>query len=115
MDDQFGLIGHNSGNTAPLPYDESLYLNLQGRVRTLAETGGAWLDLGKIDTDERAAKAVDFSAQVKKGLKTIEEERKKAKQPHADAGKAVDDAFKKLTAPLTKLADGLSRLMTQYQ
>lgn len=115
MDDQFGLIGHNSGATAPLPYDEATYLDLQGRVRALAETGGAWLDLGSIDTEERAKKAVDFTAQVKKGLKIIEDERKKAKQPHADAGKAVDDAFKKLVAPLTKLSDGLSRLMTAYQ
>ena len=113
MDDQHGLIGHNSGAVAP--YDEAKFLELKGRVSALAETGGTWLDLGAIDTKERAQKAVDFTAQVKKAVKYIEDERKAAKQPHMDAAKAVDDACKALSAPLTKLADRLSALMTAYQ
>lgn len=113
MDDQHGLIGHNSGAVAP--YDEAKFLELKGRVSALAETGGTWLDLGAIDTKERAQKAVDFTAQVKKAVKYIEDERKAAKQPHMDAAKAVDDAYKALSAPLTKLADRLSALMTAYQ
>lgn len=113
MDDQHALIGHNSGGM-PL-YDEFKFAQLRERVTTLAETGGTWLDLGKLDTEERAQRAVDFTDQVKKAARAIEDERKRAKQPHLDAGKAVDEAFQKLAAPLKKLTDGLGRMLTEFQ
>lgn len=113
MDDQHALIGHNSKGL-PL-YDEFAFGQLRDRVTSLAETGGTWLDLGKLDTEDRAQRAVDFTAQVKKVTAAVEAERKKAKQPHLDAGKAVDEAFQKLAAPLKKLSDGLARMLTEFQ
>lgn len=115
MDDQFAQIGHNSGNATPLPYDEIALTSLKNRVNLLAKTGGDWLDLGKIDSEERASKAVDFTAQVKRGLKAIEDERKKAKKPHIDAGKKVDEVYSALTGPLDKLSKRLGVLLTEYQ
>ena len=95
-------MGHNSGGN--LPYDLAAFQPLELRAREIADAGAAWIKLDRIDTEDQAGKANDFLAQVKKIEKDADAERKKQKQPHADAGKAVDEAFKGLLDPLSKIS-----------
>ena len=112
MDDQsMAGTGHNN----PPPYDPEVVEKLQSRIRELADAGGAWLDLGKIETDEQAGKVNDFLTQARTAYKDVEAARKKAKQPHLDAGTKVDSTFKALTAPLEKLAAKLKKPLADFQ
>lgn len=111
--DDLAPIGHNSG-VAPL-YDQGAFNALKTRMEALADAGGQWLDMGQIDSTERAQKLVDFTAQVKDQIKAIEDARKRAKAPHMDAAAAVDAAFKALSVPLDTLAGKLGRMMTAFQ
>ena len=95
-------IGHNSG--ADLPYDPAAFQPLELRAREIADAGAAWITLPQIETEEQAQKANDFLAQVRKIEKDTDAERKAQKQPHADRGKAVDEAFNGLLEPLSKIA-----------
>ncbi|RJE82972.1 CCDC34 family protein [Paracoccus onubensis] len=104
-------IGHNS----QLPYDPEVVEKLQARIRELADAGGAWLDLKVISDDEQAGKVNDFLTQARAAYKDVEAARKKAKQPHLDAGTAVDVKFKSLTAPLEKLAEKLKKPLAAFQ
>lgn len=114
MDDQAAGMGHNRP-PEPTPYDEAIYSTLELRLTELADAGGAWLDKGPLETEEQAGRLVDALAQVKAHAKAIEDARKAAKQPHLDAGRAVDAAFERLAAPVKKLVDRLGSLLTAYQ
>lgn len=94
--------GHNSAGA--LPYDLTTFQPLELRAREIADAGADWIKLDRIETEEQAQKGNDFLAQVKKIEKDADAERKKQKQPHMDAGKAVDDAFKALLDPLSKIS-----------
>lgn len=103
-------MGHNN----PPPYDPEIVAALEQRVRDLADAGGAWLDLGQIETEEQAGKLNDFLGQARLCAKQIEEARKTAKQPHMDAATAVDAKFKTLTGPLDKLTASLKRFLAAF-
>ncbi|MDB6178971.1 hypothetical protein PAF17_15880 [Paracoccus sp. Z330] len=108
MDDQaMAGMGHN----APPPYDPQVVADLETRVRELSEAGKAWLALGAIETEENAEKLNDFLSQARQAHKQIEDHRKKAKQPHLEAGAAVDSAFKALTVPLTEIGTTLKQML----
>ncbi|MGP9804066.1 hypothetical protein [Paracoccus sp. NSM] len=102
--------GHNN----PPPYDPETVAALEQRVRDLADAGGAWLDLGKIEDEEQAGKLNDFLAQARQCAKQIEDARKTAKQPHMDAATAVDAKFKTLTGPLTTLGVKLKDMLGAF-
>lgn len=111
MDDQAPAgPGHNS----QLPYDPAVVERLETRVRELADAGGAWLDLGKIEDEAQAEKLNDFLNQARAAVREIEDERKAAKEPHLEAGRSVDSKFKTLTAPLEKLGIALKQMATDY-
>lgn len=112
MNDQ-ALAGQGHNN--PPPYDPEVVEKLETRIRELADAGGAWLDLKQITDDEQAGKINDFLTQARTAYKEVETARKKAKQPHLDAGTAVDTKFKSLTAPLEKLAAKLKKPLADYQ
>lgn len=111
MDDQ-ALAG--PGHNSQLPYDPDVVSILEGRVRELADAGGAWLDLGEIAEDEQAGKLNDFLTQARTCAKDIEAARKEAKKPHDDAAKAVDVKFKSLSVPLEKLGVSLKAMLTTF-
>lgn len=102
------------GANNPPPYDADVVAAHEKRARELADAGGAWLDLGKIETEDQASKLNDFISQANKAMKSIEDDRKKAKQPHLDAGKEVDTAFKALATPLDTLIKKLKRPLSDY-
>lgn len=111
MDDHtMAGIGHNN----PQPYDPEVVERLEARVRELADAGGAWLDLGGIETETQAGKLNDLIAQVRAAYKEADDARKAAKEPHLEAGRAVDAKFKGLTGPLERLGASLKGLMTNY-
>lgn len=103
-------IGHN----AQLPYDPEVAATLEARVRELADAGGAWLDLGHIETEEQAGKLNDFLTQNRVAYKEIEDARKAAKEPHLEASKAVDAKFKALAAPLERLGTAIKGMLSVY-
>lgn len=102
------------GANNPPPYDADVVAAHEKRLRELADAGGAWLDLGKIETEEQAGKLNDFITQARAAMKAIEDDRKAAKKPHLDAGAAVDGRFKTLTTPLDTLIGKLKRPLAAY-
>lgn len=88
---------------------------IRDRVDVLSGTANAWLQQVKEITDAETATACeDFIAQVKAEIKAAEDERKKQKQPHMDAGAAVDEKFRPLQVTLKMIADLLSPLKTGW-
>ena len=85
-------IGHNS----QLPYDTEVVEKLQTRIRELDDAGKAWAELEMIENEEQAGKLNDFLTQARTTIKEVEDTRKKEKQPHLDAGSAVDTKFNAL-------------------
>ena len=78
-------IGHNKADPAQA---------LNDSAEQLALTCNAWLmQVSEIETEDQAAKATDFRERVKAETKEAEKTRKAEKQPHIDAGKAVDAKF----------------------
>lgn len=112
MDDQNPR--EHIGANHPPPFDPDVVAAHETRVRELADAGGAWLDLGKIETEEQAGKLNDFINQARRAGKEIEDARKKAKEPHLEASKAVDTKFKSLTGPLDTLIAKLKRPLADY-
>lgn len=87
------MIGHN--NPAPSPAD------FEHEIATLAAEIGA---LDSVDAGNAPA-VRDMIARGNAIAKKLEAARKEAKQPHMDAAKAVDDAFK---PALAEIADALA-------
>ncbi|RJL15293.1 hypothetical protein [Paracoccus siganidrum] len=103
-------LGHNS----PPPYDPEITAKLEDRVRELADAGAAWLELKRITDEEQAGKLNDFTGQCRAAFKEIEDARKAAKEPHLEAGRAVDAKFKTLTSPLEDLGKALKKMLADY-
>ena len=61
----------------------------------------AWFDGADIESDAQADEVSRIIDSARKAKTRFEADRKVEKQPHLDAGKAVDDAWK----PLTTAAD----------
>lgn len=91
------------GDNRP-PVDD--FEDLRQRVEDLALTANRWLSERKEITDEdMAGKLADYKEQVSSCMKNVEAERKAKKQPHIDAGKAVDLRYNPLKTPLQKILD----------
>ena len=98
-------IGHN------LPPIEAM----KSRVDELVDTGNRWItERETIETEDHAGKANDFLTQLRAEYKAVEKERKAEKQPHIDAGKAVDEEYKPLTALLDATAKRIKAMLTPY-
>ena len=110
MNIQTAPIGHNH----PPLYDIDAFEALKARVQEIADAGGDWLDLGKIETEEKASKLNDFIGQSRKTWKEVDEARKAAKQPHLDAGREVDTAFKALADPIENLVKKLKKPLADF-
>lgn len=103
-------IGHNR----PPHFDPEEVAGYKARVADFADAAGEWLDLEKIETEEQASKLNDYITGARQLAKEIEEARKAAKQPHLDAGSAVDNAYKPLTNPLEKAVAKVKALLTAF-
>lgn len=99
-------LGHN----LPDEFDA-----IKARVDALVESANrAAIAHPKVDEEETAGKFRDFLEQIRLAHKAAEDERKRQKQPHADAAKAVDDRFRPLTAALDMIKKILNPKLTAY-
>lgn len=62
----------------------------------------------EVTDDASEERATDIVAVAKDALKTAEANRKAAKKPHEDQGKAIDAAFKEMWSPLEGVVKSLS-------
>jgi len=79
-------IGHNSPPDAELAIDD--------QIKDIMGQAEAWLEKNKITSQEQADKAAGFSQKLSQLSKDAEKKRKAEKQPHLDAGKAIDAKYK---------------------
>jgi len=82
------------GNTPP-PYDQAVLETATAQALMIADTAGAWMDLGQIESAEESQMLTDFVSGARAVEKDIEAARVAAKKPHDDAAKAVQGAFKR--------------------
>lgn len=102
------------GHNRPPAVDPEIIADLEPRVRAFADAAGQWLDKGAVETDEEAEKLNDLLTGLRGVAKEIETKRKASKEPHLEAGRAVDAAFSKLLDPLKKAADKVKPILTAF-
>lgn len=97
-------IGHNSGD-----------LSLADEIADTAEQAKSWLaKLGTITTKVNCDQAANWRAKLLDLKKRAETEHKAEKQPHLDAGRAVDAKFRPLIETATDAADVLRGALTVF-
>jgi hypothetical protein len=69
----------------------------------------------EIKTNEQAESASKLFREVNSYITKLDAERKKVKEPHLQAGKAVDDFFKEASVPLLNLKVNLDKAIRGYQ
>jgi len=88
---------------------------LQDRTSDLIANANRWLDeRPEIETQDQADKCKDFLDQLRAEHKAVEKERKAEKQPHLDAGAAVDSQYSPLKAMLETAGKLLNPIMTAW-
>jgi hypothetical protein len=100
-------------NRPPL-IDPDLLDREKTRVRDFADAAGAWLDKGKLESDEDAGKLKDFIDGARGVVKQIDAARTEAKKPHDDAAKAVQAAFKPLLDTIENAIARTKPMLTVY-
>ncbi len=87
---------------------------LKERVAEVSKMVPAFLaDHQSIETEETQGVAADIVAQIRGCAKSVEDRRKKQKEPWLDGGKVVDAYFKKIADTLVSTAP-IERLQTAY-
>ena len=105
MTEQTPGIGHNMP-----PIEE-----IKQRTDDLIAATDQWLEkVPEIGDEEQAGRASDLLDQLRAEFKAAEKERKAEKQPHLDAGKAVDESYKPITTRLTVAGDAIKKLITPW-
>ncbi len=99
-------IGHN----APPPL-EAMSLHIEDLFALVSDTTAG----GQVTTDEQKAALNDLMDDLRKAGKDAEACRKAEKQPHLDAGKAVDAAWKPITDKCNSGIAHLKALLTPYR
>lgn len=104
------MMGHN------LPDDTEATLDaLTARTNALVETADKWArERPEITSDDEARKAGDFLDQLRAQIREIEDERKRIKQPHMDAAKAVDERYNPLKRPVEMAGQLIKGLLTKW-
>lgn len=101
------MIGHN--NPPPVAED---YTNLQNRLQELLASSQR--APATIADDEQAEKCTSLTKMLKELAKSAENSRTKEKEPHLNAGRAVDAFFAKITEPATLAAKDIEKRLTAY-
>ena len=104
-------LGHNN----PPPYDPDVLQQHKAKATEFLVAAGEWADIKVITTEEMAERLNDFMAGARKVYSDMESARKKQKEPHIAAGKAVDVAFGTTLDALEKAMKALKEnLLTPY-
>ena len=99
-------IGHNN----PPPH-EAFALAADDLLTLVSDT----LDGSTVETDEQEAAVANLLDQARQLGKDAEAKRKAEKQPHLDAGRAVDEAYKPVLAKVNAVADEIKDKLTPYR
>lgn len=83
-------IGHNSGDVSP--FDQH-----KDNISELYDEAREWLDGDPITTQGQSEGVATLMDMLRKAKAAAEKDRKAEKQPHLDAGKAVDAKYKTIT------------------
>jgi hypothetical protein len=110
MSEQIAGLGHNN----PPPFDPEKLAAADARVKEWMDAAGDWLDLGEIRSEDQAARLTDMIDGARKVFKAVDEERKEAKKPHDEAGKAVQAAYTPLLDRLERTVAKLKPLMAKW-
>lgn len=105
-------MGHNSGDV----YEEAR-TDAQAYQKKLIEVGDKWISAEdrKEITDEKTANNLKgFLDQCQKWEADAEKKRKAEKQPHLDAGRAVDSWFADLKTPVNEIVKTLKPRLAAY-
>ena len=106
MTDQTPGPGHN------LPPIEEI----RQRTDDLIAATDAWVQkVPEIGDEEQAGKASDLLDQLRKEHAAAKAEHKVEKQPHLDAGRLVDAAYKPITERLKKAGEAINALLTPWE
>lgn len=97
-----------------MPYDAEVWFGFHKRVSDFCDAAGAWADLKQIDSEIQSARLTDFVTGARGLTKQVEETRKAQKQPHIDAGTAVDSAFNKLKEKLERVTDTMKVMQADW-
>ena len=116
MPDETAPIGHNQ----PPDVLEALHGRLTKANAPLAKRRDELLAAcermpKEIDDEEMAGKFAEMLRAITTAEKAAKAERKKEKQPHLDAGRAVDGFFATITAPLERAAAPIQKALDRYQ
>lgn len=103
-------VGHNSGAV----FDEVARDNLDATADEFLIASQKWIDMSALSTDIQAAQLTDQIDGLRGLMKKVEDARKADKKPHADAAKAVDDAYRPVTAKLQTCMAGLKKLADSW-
>lgn len=104
MDDASN-VGHNSMT----PFDEASHA-----VETLRVEAENWLDGEPIENRGQADAVAKLIDDARSAFNVAEKARKTEKQPHIDAGKAVDERFKPLKDQAETIGKGAKALLTPW-
>ena len=102
------VIGGNN------PPQESALEAFKASVDTLNTEAGNWLDGEAISTEGQAGEVSRMIEEARNLARDAEKLRKAEKQPHLDAGKAVDAAWKEVTTPLEQIATAAKALLSPW-
>lgn len=96
-------IGHNSGD-----------LSLADEINDTTEAAVAWLENTPITSKLLCDQAANWRSKLLDLKKKAESEHKSEKQPHLDAGRAIDAKYKPLIETAAGAADSLRNALTRF-
>jgi hypothetical protein len=101
-------IGHNN----PPPFDEAKRQEFALAANEFARTWKEWEGV-KI-TDENAGRLNDFFEGARKTALLIEKQRKADKEPHLEAGRMVDAAYKAVGSVIEKVVESARKALSAH-
>ena len=99
-------LGHNN---PPSEFEEA-----EARIEALYGEAKHWADGAEVDSEEIAEGLSTLINELRKAGKDADKLRKDQKQPHLEAGKAVDAQFKPLTDKVKRATDACKAAMVPW-
>ena len=108
MTDTIAPQGHNNP-PEPTPIETA-----RETLSDIETEASAWFDGADIENDAQADEVSRIIDNARKAKTRFEADRKVEKQPHLDAGKAVDDAWKPLTTAADRIVEVAKGVLTPW-
>jgi D-ribose pyranose/furanose isomerase RbsD len=107
------------GGNNPPPFDPAIVEKHAEIAAQFIAAAGEWIENGDLASEEDAQRLNDFRAGIRARKKETEDDRKAAKKPHDDAGKAVQTAYlpilEKLDRAISKTDPILKKWMEKVE